>query len=139
MPPSRSTLLNDAARDMNIAARFGRLDIAVQRTTKDAREHFLDRRAAWGRGIRIVDVEVAGMQMQGEDSAEVRVDVAWVRANEGILRSTRLAQLWSDEEGDWMMERERRVAGDLGLFGEVVPMAPSGPRVDHQFPTRVIR
>ena len=131
--------MNDAARDMNVAARFGRLDLAVQRTTKDARKHFLDRRAQWGTGIRIVDVEVAGMQMQGEDNAEVRVDIAWVRANEGVLRSTRLAQLWSDEDGDWMMERERRVAGDLGLFGEAVPVAPARRPVDHQFPTRVIR
>ncbi len=139
MPPSRGTLLNDAARDMNLAARFGRIDLAAQRTAKEAREHFLERRAAWGRDLRIVDVEVASVQLQGEDSADVHVDVAWVRNNEGVLRSTRLAQLWRDGDGDWMMERERRVAGDLGLFGEVVPVAPTRRPVDHQFPTRVIR
>ena len=139
MPPSRGTLLNDAARDMNLAARFGRLDLAAQRTTKEARVHFLDRRANWGKDIRIVDVELAGVQMRDEDSAEVRVDVAWVRNNEGVLRTTRLAQLWSDGDGDWVMEREQRIAGDLGLFGEVVPAAPTRRPVDRHFPTRVIR
>lgn len=139
MPPSRGTLLNDAARDLNVAARFGRLDLAAQKTSRDARQHFLERRAHWGRDIRIVDVELSGVQMQGEDSAEVQVDVSWVRNNEGVMRSTRLAQLWRDGDGDWMMERERRIAGDLGLFGEPVPMAPTRQPVDRQFPTRVIR
>jgi hypothetical protein len=67
------------------------------------------------------------------------VDFSWTRTNEGTLRATRVMQEWEAADGPWLLVRERRVSGDLGLFGERVAMQESAPRPDVQFPTRVIR
>lgn len=119
-PPSQASRASDAARDLNLAARFGRMDIASELAANGAREAFLQRRAGWGRGVRVLDVEMAGLSMADEHHATVQVDIAWVRADEEQLRSTRIAQNWSDKDGGWQLVREKRMSGDVGLFGEPV-------------------
>lgn len=140
-PPSQSQRVTEAARELNVAVRFGRMDVALGHTSPGARNQFLARRALWGKTLRILDVELAGLKMQDPTNAVVHVDVAWVRDHESSLRSTRVAQVWrdSDEGGGWRLVREQRVAGDLGLFGEPVPLARAEEPRDVQFPTRVIR
>jgi hypothetical protein len=134
-PASRAT---DAARELNLAARFGRMDLAVGRTSAGARSSFLERRAEWGKNVRVLDVELAGMAMKNHQNALIYVDVAWVRMDEGALRSTRVAQTWRDVDSGWQLVREQRVAGDLGLFGEHVQRARPAHR-DVQFPSKTIR
>ncbi len=135
-PPSQAERVTDAARELNLATRFGRMDIALGHTAKGARGTFLERRNRWGKDVRIVDVELAGLSMQDKLKATIQVDVAWVRNNDATLRSTRLAQVWRDD-GGWQLVREQRLAGDMGLFGEQVTVDAPAPR-DVQFPTRVI-
>jgi hypothetical protein len=137
-PPPPAERVTDAARELNTAARFGRLDIAVGRTAEGARAEFLNRRSRWGEAIRVLDVELVGLEMQDGQHALVMVDVAWVRSDESTLRSTRLAQVWKDEEDGWRLAREQRSSGDLGLFGEVVVRPPSTHR-DAHFPVTTIR
>lgn len=137
-PPSQSQRITDAARELNLATRFGRMDVALGHTAKGARDAFLERRGAWGRDLRIVDVELAGLHVESETAATIQVDVSWVRMNEDRLRTTRLAQVWRDDRGGWQLVREQRLAGDIGLFGEPVVQANTEPR-DRHFPTRVIR
>lgn len=134
-PASRAT---DAARELNLAARFGRMDVAVGRTAAGARSSFLERRAEWGKNVRVLDVELAGMAMKNPQNALFYVDVAWVRMDEGALRTTRVAQTWRDVDSGWQLVREQRVAGDLGLFGEHVESARPAHR-DVQFPSKTIR
>jgi hypothetical protein len=67
------------------------------------------------------------------------VDFSWTRADEGTLRTTRVFQQWEATEGPWLLVREKRVGGDLGLFGEPVARLDATPRPDVQFPTKVIR
>lgn len=135
-PPSPAERVTDAAMELNVAARFGQLDVAVSKAATDARPDFMRRRAAWGQTLRIVDVEMASLTMPESDRAVVLVDYAWIRNNEGTMRATRVEQTWKDDAG-WHLVRERRVAGDLGLLGEAVPeAAPPGP--DKQFATRTI-
>ncbi|MCA9593175.1 MAG: hypothetical protein KC776_07685 [Myxococcales bacterium] len=136
-PPSQASRVTDAARELNLATRFGRMDIALSHTANGARDAFLDRRGQWGKHLRIVDVELAGLAMKDEHQATVQVDVAWVRVNDENLRTTRVAQVWRDDEG-WQLIREQRLAGDLGLFGEPIPVTASEAR-DVQFPSRTIR
>ena len=138
-PPSQAARVTDAARELNLATRFGRMDIALGHTAKGARSTFLERRTKWGKDVRIVDVVLAGLSMQDKLRATVQVDVAWVRANDATLRSTRVAQVWRDD-GGWQLVREQRLAGDMGLFGEAIPVPQdaTAPK-DTQFPTRVIR
>jgi hypothetical protein len=134
-PASRAT---DAARELNLAARFGRMDVAVGRTSAGARSSFLERRAEWGKNVRVLDVELAGMAMKNHENALIYVDVAWVRMDEGALRTTRVAQTWRDADSGWQLVREQRVAGDVGLFGEYVERARPAHR-DVQVPSKTIR
>src|SRR5688572_28122125 len=81
--PPASERATDAARELNVAARFGRMDIAVGLTSGAARKNFLAHRSEWGKGVRIVDVELAGMSMRDGDHAEIHVDYSWTRIDEG--------------------------------------------------------
>ncbi len=138
MPPPASEKATDAARELNVAARFGRIDVAAGLAASGAREAFILRRATWGGDIRVVDVELGGLTMPDSAHAVFQVDYAWIRTDEDTLRSTRVAQHWSSIGGAWALESEKRVAGDVGLFGEHVDVLR--PRQhDTQFATKVIR
>ena len=137
-PPSQSQRVTDSAREMNLATRFGRMDVALGHAAKGAQQSFLERRADWGKGVRIVDVELAVLAMKDEMNATIQVDVSWVRVNDDTLRTTRLAQVWRDD-GGWHLVRELRMAGDLGLFCEPLPPPENAAPRDVQFATKVIR
>lgn len=138
-PPSQAQRVTDAARDMNIAARFGRMDIAVEHAARGARRTFLERRADWGHNLRVLDVQLSGLSLKDPHHATVDVDISWERMDESQLRQTRVAQLWRDtDKGGWQLVREKRVAGDIGLFGEDVEVL----RPEHHdmyFPSKTIR
>ena len=130
--------VNDVARDLNLATRFGRMDVAAEHTSEAHRQRFLESRASWGAELRVVDVELAQLHVPDSDSAEVVVDVSWMRMSEGLLRSTRIRQDWENPGGGWLLSGERRIGGDVGLLGEdVVVLRPEAG--DAQFPTKVIR
>ena len=137
VPPTQASRATDAARELNLATRFGRMDVALGHTSKGAQQAFLERRTEWGKNIRIVDVELAGMAMSDETHATFQVDVAWVRVNDDTLRVTRIVQAWVDE-GGWRLAREQRGAGEIGLFGEPVNLTPATPR-DVQFQSVTIK
>lgn len=134
-PPSNSQKVTDAARELNVNSRFGRMDMAASYASPSARQAFLERRAAWGNLVRVMDVELASLNINEEDQqALVEVVVSWMRVDESQLRATRVAQVWREEEGDWLLTREKRVAGDIGLFGEPVEVERP-PVKDVQYPT----
>ncbi|MBK7581206.1 MAG: hypothetical protein IPI67_13455 [Myxococcales bacterium] len=137
-PPTQSQRVTDSARELNLATRFGRMDVALGHAAKGAQQNFLERRAEWGKNIRIVDVELAGLAMKDEMNATIQVDVSWVRINDDTLRTTRIGQIWRDD-GGWHLMREMRMAGDLGLFGELTPPPEDTTRRDVQFATKTIR
>jgi hypothetical protein len=138
MPPPPAERATDAARNLNVAARFGRMDAALELTSEGMRQVFLDHRSSWGKELRVVDVELSGFSMPEGDRAEVQVDYSWSRVDETRLRSTRISQEYRDQGGGFRLVRERRLAGDVGLFGEPMPAPPTGPRRDVQFATKVI-
>lgn len=135
-PPVRA---QEAASELNVNTRFGRMELAAEHVAPTARETFFETRRAWGGRIRVADYELAGLRMKGDADAEIFVRVAWFRIDEGDLRATTLRQKWHDFKGDWKLVEEARIDGDVGLLGEpVVPVAaPSDPsRPRHvQFPT----
>ena len=138
LPPSASERVTDAARELNLAARFGRMDIALGLTSAELRSGFLQSRAGWGKNVRVVDVELAGLSMPSAERATLEVDYAWARVDESMLRTTRVSQDWRDRGKGFQLVRERRLAGDLGLFGEAVETPPSEPSPDVHFPVKVI-
>jgi hypothetical protein len=116
------------------------MDMAMDLTAKKQQPAFAKSRTEWGRSIRVLDVEMAGFTMPAEDRARVEVDYAWSRVDEGVLRTTRVAQDWRDQGTGFRLVREERVAGDLGLLGEPLPPATeTKARPDVQFATKVIR
>jgi hypothetical protein len=136
-PPARK--ISDIARDVNVATRFGRMDVAIEHTAEGHRSEFLRKRADWGKEIRILDVEITKLELKEQDSAEVLVDVGWVRMSEGLLRSTRVKQQWKSLENDWQLDAEERFSGDIGLLGEnVVVLHPEAPR-DVHFPVKTLQ
>jgi len=140
--PPASQRVAEVARELNLAARFGRMDLALEHTADGARRHFTAHRAAWGGPLRVLDLELSSVSMSDNEHAVVLVDIQWSTLEENILHSTRIEQTWRGgvEDRGWMLVRERRVAGDIGLFGERVPRAePRESQTDVQFASKTIR
>jgi hypothetical protein len=130
----------ETANELNLNARFGRLEIANESVAPEALGTFTARRKIWGGAIRIADYEVAGFHMTGERDAEMLVKVSWYRMDQEDLRATTLKQKWRDFKGDWKLVEEERAEGDVGLFGEApaasdVPSATQVAAPRTQFPT----
>jgi hypothetical protein len=141
-PPPPSQRVSDVARDLNSAARFGRMDVALEHTADGARRHFQKHREQWGNEVRILDFELASLSMKDNENATVLVDIQWMRVDEDTLRVTRVEQTWqgTTETKGWQLVRERRSSGDLGLFGERIARAEKTERHDDvQFATKTIR
>jgi hypothetical protein len=138
-PPPPAQRAADAVRELNLAARFGRTELASGLTSRAARKGFLERRTSWGKDLRVLDVELVGFDMPSKDRVRVEVDYAWTRMDEGRLRTTRVAQEWRDQGRGFQLIAEHRSSGDLGLFGEKAPAADPAPRRDVHFATKVIQ
>jgi hypothetical protein len=129
--------MQEAAIELNVNARFGRMELASERVAPKGRQDFFGHRQGWGGRVRVADTEVSGLKMTGDEDAEVTVRVAWFRPDEGELHVTVLRQAWHDFKGDWKVVSEQRTDGDIGLLGERVVAAPDAPRerTNAQFPT----
>lgn len=136
MPPTPAQKASEAARELNMGARWGKMDEAMGRTSRTERPRFAKRRANWHTNIRIVETELVGLNMKDGTHATVQVDVSWMFSDDPTLRVTRLTQEWSDAEGKWIMTSEKKLSGDPGLFGEKVKRAEK--QKDKHFPSRVI-
>jgi hypothetical protein len=140
---SKPARAQEAALELNMNARFGRMEIAAEHVAPKAHDQFFERRRGWGAAVRIADYDMTGLRMKGDDDAETFVKVAWYRANEGDLRVTTLKQKWHDFKGDWKLTEEERLDGDIGLLGEApAPSAaadgPAPAPRRSQFPTVVL-
>ncbi len=137
-PQSPASRASEAARELNVNSRFGDLAGTVTMTAPAVRKQYLDRRAEWGRMIRVVDVDLGGFTMVDSEHAVAIVDFQWTRVDEGTLHNTRVRQEWSCTEGPWLLTREKRDSGEIGLFGEARSPAAAPSPPDVQFATRVI-
>lgn len=142
LSPPPAQRVSDVAREVNLAARFGQLDTALGHTAEGARRTFAAHRASWGGPVRVLDLELSSLSMQDNENAILLIDFQWSRPEEDTLHVTRVEQTWRGgiEDKGWMIVRERRVSGDLGLFGERVARAePVEPPKDVQFVSKTIR
>ena len=134
-PPTALARAQQAAQEFNQDVRFGRSELMMEHVAPDARDEFAEHHRAWGTGVRLADMELAGIRPRGDHELEVIVRVAWYRPEEQELRTTTLEQSWRDKSG-WQLFAEKRRDGDVGLLGEhVVYEAPSAPRAPARFPT----
>lgn len=132
--------LDDAVKETNDAARFGRTDLAVERVVPASRTAFVKRHRLWGNEVRIVDVEYGGVEKMTEGEAVIIVGFGWYRPAEGTLRTTMVRQTWKNDKGTgpWFLADEERVSGDLGLLGESVKVVVPERETKH-FGTTVIK
>lgn len=115
-PPSSVARLNEKAYDMNVAARFGRLDVAMEHVAASSQRTYAEMHASWGKKLRIVDVDFGGVRKLPNGDMVVEVLVQWQRLDESILRVTSVAQTWRDSKGSWEVILEEPAGGDEGLF-----------------------
>jgi hypothetical protein len=145
--PSAAQRLAESANNLNVAARFGRMDMAAELVQPKAVEIFAKHHAGWGSAVRLVDIDVHSMHSVDSNDADVTVAVSWMAGNDTTLRSTEIKQRWHDTRGTWRLVSEERLAGDYGLFGDLPPRPlpnPGGPpdptaaARENAFRTRVI-
>ena len=137
-PATPAQRLSETAYDYSTAMRFGRYDVAFGHVSDEAREEISKQHVAWGRSLRIVDLEMGGLSMKAKDEAEVVLNVTWQRPDEIEVRSTQVKQTWKDDRG-WRVVAEERASGDSGLLGEVTPEPTDAAPRPTRFATRVIR
>jgi hypothetical protein len=131
-PMSPGQQLLEHARDLNVATRFGRMDVAAEHAYPATKSAFLARRSSWGGEVRVVDIDVVHVELADSEHADVRVQVAWTRMNDGLLHNTTVSQRWeSAGAGKWTLRTEQREAGDVGLFGEKTARATEPVRDVH--------
>src|SRR5262249_36232792 len=124
--------------EFTTATRFGRMDIALERVSREDRENFVKRHAAWGNTVRIVDCDILGVRLTDREHAEVTLAVSWQRVDDSERRVMHVAQHWRDRKGAWLLDSEERAGGDVGLLGErATVLRPSAGPV--QFETITIR
>ncbi len=134
-PPGPLARAREAAQDLNLNARFGQNELALEPVAPNARDEYAARHRAWGSAVRVADVELSGMKPRGDHDVDVLVRVAWYRVEQEELLTTTVKQAWHDD-GGWRLVSEERVDGEVGLLGEtVVFQAPAAPRAPAQFPT----
>ena len=136
---SKAAKLQDAAQNLNTATRFGRMDIASEMVAEKSLTDFMRKHVAWGRELRLIDLEFQGVQMTSKDEASVFVAVGWQRPSEQELRITQVMQTWRYGPSGWKLIDESRTGGDLGLLGEKVELAVPEKRADVQFRSVTIR
>lgn len=136
---SRVAKLQEAAQNYNMAARFGRMDVATEHVSSKEMDEFAKRHAQWGSYVRVMDVEYQGLRFANKDQAVVLVAVAWQRVDEPELRVTHLAQVWAYERNGWKLVEEERTAGDAGLLGEPTEVLRPAARPDVHYPSITIR
>ncbi|MBM4376376.1 MAG: hypothetical protein FJ095_14945 [Deltaproteobacteria bacterium] len=127
LPPSSMERLSQSAYDLNTATRFGRMDIAAENVAVEAKSDFGRRHRAWGRELRIVDLELEGVQMLGSDSAEVNLIVSWHRLDDATIHSSLVAQRWTQTSADWKLVEETIASGPPGLFPPPKPKDAERP------------
>lgn len=128
--------MQETARDLNMNARFGRMELVVENVHPTYRDAFVQRHRTWGTQVRVADAELVGVRFTDKE-AESTVAVAWYEVSRQELRGTTLKQKWKNQRNDWFLESEERVDGDVGLFGEPIPQAPRAAKAHEtaQFPT----
>jgi hypothetical protein len=140
-PVNPSQRLAESAYDMNTATRFGRMDVALEHVGSQEKDAFARRHSAWGRSVRIVDLELGGMSFKKKNTeAEVLVTITWQKIDEADVRVTSLTQRWADLRGTWSLLAEEEKGGDAGLLAEAAAKSAEAPALARpRYRTRVIQ
>lgn len=116
---SRPARMQEAAMEVNLNARFGRMELAGEHVAPQGRPAFFGHRKVWGSRVRIVDSELIGVRFLKDDAeAEAQVRIAWQPVDDGDMRMTTVKQTFKEMKNGWYLVSEERSEGDVGVFGE---------------------
>jgi len=117
---SPSSRLNESVHWMNDAARWGRIDLAIQYVEPAFRDRFLQTHQQWGRKIKVADVDLVRIEVDpisdDVDKAVVLVSYSWYKLDTMTLHQTVIRQFWRDIEGDYRLGAEDVFEGDPFLI-----------------------
>jgi hypothetical protein len=137
--PTPIAAVQQSAQDLSVDARFGRMELAMEKVATAERDEFAAHHRAWGSQIRIADIELVGTRRKSADEIRVLLHVSWYRPEENELKQTTIEQIWSNTNG-WLLSQEKLADGDIGLLGEPVDRAPRAEAsAPARFPTVRLR
>jgi hypothetical protein len=128
--PSRAQRVQEAAYELNVGLRFGHTALALEKVAAQERAEFLKRHRHWNGKLRVVDVELVGLNVRDND-ADIFVAVQWQRADFSDVNSSVIHQRWKDNRGTWQLVSETHAQGDKGLFSDEQPPAPQDDHAQH--------
>ena len=71
---SKPARAQEAALELNLNARFGRMELAAEHVAPKARDQFFERRKAWGGSVRVADYDLTGLDHRRGRRRVVRED-----------------------------------------------------------------
>lgn len=107
---SRDDLTVDLAKH-HIDLRWGRLENAAGRVDPTLRGAFLQTWSERLRDVELQEMEVAGVVMVDDDTAEVIVVVTWVDKSSMAVRTVQLPERWVRTEGGWRLATVAELPG----------------------------
>jgi hypothetical protein len=115
---SPATKLREAVQDGNEAARWGRMDIALEKVDRRYARQYALSHHDWGDGIQMADVDVESIQMaEDENVATVVVAFGWYDYDTMTLQRTVIRQKWSSvEAGGFVLTEEEIIDGNERLL-----------------------
>jgi len=119
-PTTPEARVLEVAQEMKMATRFGQVEVAIEHVDAPARADYVARHAIWASELRIVDVELVGVEVQPDNAhADVELAVAWQANDEATVRTTNVRQRYRDDHGAWRLQTETAGRGDGELFARV--------------------
>ena len=115
---SPATKLREAVQDGNEAARWGRLDIAMEKVAPAYAREYSRRHHAWGDEIQMADVDILRMEMaDDEKTATVVVAFGWYDYDTMTLERTVVRQKWNSlSAGGFVLVEENVIDGNDRLL-----------------------
>jgi hypothetical protein len=117
-PQSATQKLTDSAYEVAMATRFGRMDILIQAVRPASRDAFIAAHSGWDSDMRILDVELTGIQVVEPGVAHTHLTVSWHRMDEATLRTSVIRQTWTNGDDAWAIDKEEISSGDKGLLDD---------------------
>jgi len=107
---NRDDLTVDLAKH-HIDLRWGRLENAALRVTPELRGAFVQ---TWGQrlqGLELQEMDVVGVAMMDDDTAEVVVVVTWVDKASMAVKTVQLPERWVRTEQGWRLATVAELPG----------------------------
>jgi hypothetical protein len=106
----RDDLTVDLARH-HIDLRWGRIENAAVRVNPDLRAAFVQTWAKRLQGLELQEMDIAGVAMLDDDTAEVVVVVTWVDKASMAVRTVQLPERWVRTEEGWRLATVAELPG----------------------------